>query len=122
MQCALATGPWGSQSWTYDRIGNRVTETDNGATDAVQATLWTNRFEPFGSDPWAGTSLGARERADPTIYGLNWTVGKVPTRGRSAARRVLPLATTPASSLFRLRIGTAPTARRRTASANASTS
>ena len=29
------------------------------ATDAAQATLWTNRFEPFGTDPWAGTNLGA---------------------------------------------------------------
>jgi len=30
---ASATGPWGAQSWTYDKMGNRLTETDNGATD-----------------------------------------------------------------------------------------
>ncbi|HMB54977.1 MAG TPA: hypothetical protein VKU40_16795, partial [Thermoanaerobaculia bacterium] len=28
-----ATGPWGTQSWTYDRIGNRLNETANGFTD-----------------------------------------------------------------------------------------
>ena len=28
-----AAGPWGSQSWTYDKIGNRLTETDDGATE-----------------------------------------------------------------------------------------
>jgi RHS repeat-associated protein len=26
-------GPWGSRSWTYDRIGNRLTETRGGTTD-----------------------------------------------------------------------------------------
>ncbi|HSK76427.1 MAG TPA: RHS repeat-associated core domain-containing protein [Thermoanaerobaculia bacterium] len=26
-------GPWGTRSWTYDKIGNRLTETRNGATD-----------------------------------------------------------------------------------------
>jgi hypothetical protein len=26
-------GPWGSLAWTYDRIGNRVTETRDGVTD-----------------------------------------------------------------------------------------
>ena len=35
------------------------------ATDASQAVLWRNRFEPFGSDPWAGTNLGA---LDNEIY------------------------------------------------------
>ena len=30
-----AAGPWGSQSWTYDKIGNRLTETDNGATETL---------------------------------------------------------------------------------------
>ena len=27
-------GPWGNQSWTYDKIGNRLTETRNGSTSA----------------------------------------------------------------------------------------
>jgi hypothetical protein len=26
-------GPWGSLDWTYDRIGNRITETRDGVTD-----------------------------------------------------------------------------------------
>ncbi|MEM9293025.1 MAG: RHS repeat-associated core domain-containing protein [Acidobacteriota bacterium] len=29
----LGNGPWGDLSWTYDRIGNRLTETRDGATD-----------------------------------------------------------------------------------------
>jgi RHS repeat-associated protein len=27
-------GPWGSRAWTYDRIGNRISETRNGVTDS----------------------------------------------------------------------------------------
>jgi RHS repeat-associated protein len=34
-----ADGPWGSQSWTYDKIGDRVTETRDGATDTYHYTL-----------------------------------------------------------------------------------
>jgi RHS repeat-associated protein len=34
-----ADGPWGSQSWTYDKIGNRVTETRDGATDTYHYVL-----------------------------------------------------------------------------------
>ena len=26
-------GPWGTRSWTYDKIGNRLTETRGGTTD-----------------------------------------------------------------------------------------
>ncbi|NJL29727.1 MAG: RHS repeat protein, partial [Thermoanaerobaculia bacterium] len=29
----LGNGPWGNLSWTYDRIGNRLTETRGGVTD-----------------------------------------------------------------------------------------
>ena len=53
----LATETGQPDRWWYlttDHLGTPLV-----ATDAVQATLWTNRFEPFGTDPWAGTSLGA---------------------------------------------------------------
>ena len=33
-----ATGPWGSLSWTYDQIGNRLSETRNGSTDSYLYT------------------------------------------------------------------------------------
>jgi len=33
-----ADGPWGSQSWNYDKIGNRTSETDNGRTDDYSYT------------------------------------------------------------------------------------
>ena len=55
----LATETGQPDRWWYlttDHLGTPLV-----ATDAVQATLWTNRFEPFGTDPWAGTSLGALE-------------------------------------------------------------
>jgi YD repeat-containing protein len=31
-------GPWGTRSWTYNRIGNRLTETHGGVTDAYGYT------------------------------------------------------------------------------------
>jgi len=53
----LATESGQPDRWWYlttDHLGTPLV-----ATDASQGTLWTNRFEPFGNDPWAGTSLGA---------------------------------------------------------------
>jgi len=35
---ASADGPWGALGWTYDRIGNRLSETRNGLTDAYAYT------------------------------------------------------------------------------------
>ena len=32
-------GPWGSRSWTYDKIGNRLTETRSGVTDTYSYLL-----------------------------------------------------------------------------------
>jgi RHS repeat-associated protein len=32
-------GPWGTRSWTYDRIGNRLTETHGGVTDTYTYQL-----------------------------------------------------------------------------------
>ena len=32
-----ASGPWGSRSWTYDRIGNRLSETRDGASPDTYA-------------------------------------------------------------------------------------
>src|SRR5690606_20811009 len=37
-----ADGPWGDLTWTYDRIGNRLTQTRNSATD-------TYSYLPSGS-------------------------------------------------------------------------
>jgi RHS repeat-associated protein len=33
-----ADGPWGSLGWTYDRVGNRLTETDDAVTDTYSYT------------------------------------------------------------------------------------
>jgi hypothetical protein len=32
-------GPWGTRAWTYDRIGNRITETRGGVTDTYTYQL-----------------------------------------------------------------------------------
>jgi len=32
-------GPWGTRSWTYDRIGNRLSETSDGVTDTYSYVL-----------------------------------------------------------------------------------
>jgi RHS repeat-associated protein len=34
-----ADGPWGTLDWSYDKIGNRLAETRNGATDSYQYQL-----------------------------------------------------------------------------------
>jgi len=55
----LATESGQPDRWWYlttDHLGTPLV-----ATDAAQATLWNNHFEPFGTDPWAGTNLGALE-------------------------------------------------------------
>ncbi|NJL29040.1 MAG: hypothetical protein HC897_14700, partial [Thermoanaerobaculia bacterium] len=35
----LGNGPWGNLSWTYDRIGNRLTETRGGVSDSYSYVL-----------------------------------------------------------------------------------
>lgn len=41
-----ANGPWGSLAWTHDRIGNRLTETRDGATE-VYAYLTNGTCNPM---------------------------------------------------------------------------
>ena len=39
------TGPWGSLSWTYDGVGNRQTQVENGATSTYAYESGTNRLQ-----------------------------------------------------------------------------
>ena len=64
----LATETTQPDRWWYLTTGHLGTPLV--ATDTNQDDLWSNRFEPFGTDPWAGTSLGALE---------NEMVGTFPT-------------------------------------------
>lgn len=57
-----ATGPWGTQTWTYDNAGNRLTEVNNGAT-----TTYT--YQPTGTQRLASTSGGANETFSYTANG-----------------------------------------------------
>ncbi len=41
-------GPWGNQSWTYNRIGNRLSETDSTSPVSAAYTYFTS---PFGNTP-----------------------------------------------------------------------
>ncbi len=40
-----AGGPWGSLSWTYDGVGNRTTQVENGATSNYTYQAGTNRLQ-----------------------------------------------------------------------------
>ncbi len=40
-----AGGPWGSLSWTYDNVGNRTTQVENGATSNYTYQAGTNRLQ-----------------------------------------------------------------------------
>ncbi len=40
-----ASGPWGSLSWTYDNVGNRQTQVENGATSAYSYETGTNKLK-----------------------------------------------------------------------------
>jgi RHS repeat-associated protein len=41
----IASGPWGSLSWTYDNVGNRLTYTDGAGTTNYNYFTGTNRLE-----------------------------------------------------------------------------
>ncbi len=60
-------GPWGTRSWTYDRIGNRLTETRGGVTDTYGYT---------GGNPKLRL-LPSEEEPGP--------VERLPRRGRSGS-------------------------------------
>ena len=49
----LADGPWGAYDWTYDRIGNRLSEDDDGTLDSYD-------YEANAATTPAGTPPGRR--------------------------------------------------------------
>ena len=63
-----ADGPWGSQSWTYDKIGNRTSETDDGSTEQYNylangsgghtARLTSIDLDPTGTRDYGYTPAG----------------------------------------------------------------
>jgi RHS repeat-associated protein len=56
-------GPWGAQSWTYDKIGNRLSETDEGFT-----SVYT-----YPANPAAGNNPKLQSTTAPR--GLTFTYG-----------------------------------------------
>ncbi len=42
---ASASGPWGALSWTYDGVGNRTTQVENGAASTYSYESGTNRLK-----------------------------------------------------------------------------
>ena len=93
---AAATGPWGTQSWTYDKIGNRLTETDNGATDTYSYTangtggntarLSTIDLATFGTRSYTYTAAGHVEdvTAGANVVDFTWDdAGRLAASDRS---------------------------------------
>jgi RHS repeat-associated protein len=52
-------GPWGTRSWTYDRIGNRLTETRGGVTDTYGYTGGNPKLQTVTLGGGAGTKYYA---------------------------------------------------------------
>ena len=71
-----ATGPWGALAWTYDGVGNRLTQTDSNGTRNYSYQLGTNRLASvsgpaavtFGYDPSGNTTS---ENARTYVYNQN---------------------------------------------------
>jgi RHS repeat-associated protein len=56
-------GPWGTRSWTYDRIGNRLTETRGGVTDTYGYTGGNPKLQTITLGGGAGTKYYAYDGA-----------------------------------------------------------
>jgi RHS repeat-associated protein len=56
-------GPWGTRSWTYDRIGNRLTETRGGVTDTYGYTGGNPKLQTIALGGGAGTKYYAYDGA-----------------------------------------------------------
>ncbi|HWM89764.1 MAG TPA: RHS repeat-associated core domain-containing protein [Thermoanaerobaculia bacterium] len=56
-------GPWGTRSWTYDRIGNRLTETRGGQTDTYGYTGGNPKLQTITLPGGAGTKYFAYDAA-----------------------------------------------------------
>jgi RHS repeat-associated protein len=52
-------GPWGTRSWTYDRIGNRLSETRSGVTDTYGYTGGNPKLQTVTQGGGAGTKYYA---------------------------------------------------------------
>jgi RHS repeat-associated protein len=60
-------GPWGTRSWTYDRIGNRLTETRAGVTDTYSYTGGNPKLQTVTQGGGAGTKYLAYDAAGNQI-------------------------------------------------------
>ena len=69
-----ATGPWGSLSWTYDDVGNRLTYTDDVGTTNYSYFTGTNRLQALTgstSKTFSYTNAGNTEIEDTRQYVYN---------------------------------------------------
>ncbi len=60
-------GPWGTRSWTYDRIGNRLSETRSGVTDTYGYTGGNPKLQTVAQGGGAGTKYLAYDPAGNQI-------------------------------------------------------
>ena len=69
-----ATGPWGSLSWTYDDVGNRLTYTDDVGTANYSYFTGNNRLHALTgttSKTFSYTDAGNTETEDTRQYVYN---------------------------------------------------
>ncbi len=69
-----ATGPWGSLSWTYDDVGNRLTYTDDVGTANYSYFTGNNRLQALTgsrSKTFSYTNAGNTETEDTRQYVYN---------------------------------------------------
>lgn len=92
-------GPWGTRAWTYDKIGNRLTENRSGVTDTYTyipnaATGRSPKIQQIAVGGGGGTSLFSYDSAG------NETQAGTSARTFDDAGRLSELTSSPASSSF----------------------
>lgn len=66
-----ATGPFGQLGYTYDLVGNRLTETANSATTSYSYVPGTNRLSSVGGADYDHDDCGRITKAGTWTYGYN---------------------------------------------------
>ena len=96
-------GPWGTRSWTYDRIGNRLTETHGGTTDTYTYQLVPppgNGHSPLLSTVQLGAGGTRTYQYDPAGNLQQISQGSTSTSlTNDAANRLAAITTSPGAGV-----------------------
>ena len=94
------TGPWGSLAWTYDPVGNRMTQVENGAASTYSYQAGTNKLTGVsGPSPLSFTfdanGNTTTENARTYTYNQNNRLSRRPRPARWASTHSTPTASEP---------------------------